>query len=195
MVHMQMSMFCFARVFFLISIPFLTLLGSLEADAIAPSVELSFEKHYSSTGILPRVNDYVSYDFTITNISNEPMENQSLWVTFVSENNVTSVHTRFYLPTIQPNEQALLHLGPFKMREAGQNNLYLGINREGDPSLANDLSLNVIPEMPVDSITVYDQTAVNMVIFGSLSAVSGIIVIVFLIVLLSRYRHKKDIEK
>jgi hypothetical protein len=194
MVSMHTSLFSFSMVFFIISIPLLTALQALESAA-TPVVELSFTKRYSSLGILPRVNDYVSYDFTIKNISSEPLQNQSLWVTFVSESNVTSVHTKFHLPLVQPNAQTLLHLGPFKMREAGQNSLYLGINRDGDSSLANDVSLNLNLEMPVDSVTVYDQAAINVVIFGSLSVVSGIVVIIVIMVLLPLYRRKKDIEK
>lgn len=170
------------------------LMSSLFLDPALGSeaaASIKWSKDYSSQGIAPVVNDYVSYELNISNVSDMPIENQSLWVSFVSEGGKTSVQTKFRVDNIDSKEQLLLHLGPFKMRETGEYNLYLGMNRQGDSSLPNEIALNYGQVEPVDSFVVYESTTIQVVIPVAISLVlAGVSALVF--ISHRKKKHKKE---
>lgn len=152
------------------------LVNAVSAGASLPSANITLSRQYSSHGIEPMVNEYVSYDLSIQNTSDNPLENQSLWVAFVSKGGVTSVQTAYSVPRISPGETAILHLGPFKMRESGEHELHLGMNRLANPSLQNDVLLDHDPTVPADRFEVKEavtaQGLILTALFSSLGAVT-----------------------
>lgn len=168
---------------------FILLFGSA-AFAIQniPSAEITLSKRYSGSEIVSVLNEYIQYDVSIKNTSNVPITNQSLWVSFSSSGGKTDVYTSFHVENLFSGDSRLLHLGPFKMRESGEHSLFLGMNRDGNSSLQNDVSLNYEPTVPVDRFHVSESTAFQWIIpAGFLSIVGGAAILASLIY----YRKKK----
>jgi len=127
------------------------------------SVDLNWSKQHVSSGTMPLVNEYVRYDVTITNRASVPIENQVLWVSFVSAGGKTQVHTAFAVPTVEAGSSTTLNLGPFKMREAGEHYLFMGINSYGNLAFPNEVALNYQPSDPVDKFMVYKPTEMQAI--------------------------------
>lgn len=142
------------------------------------SAEISWSKKYPSSGLAPQVNEYVQYDVSILNIGDTPIENQSLWVAFVSQGGETRVHTKFSVPLIESGEITMLHLGPFKMRGAGAHSLFLGMNSQGNSSFPNEVNIGHEPNTPVDSFIVYDPMLITVIPLAASLAVAGIAILV-----------------
>ncbi len=162
------------------------------ADQNIPSVEIGFTKHFSGFGIVPTLNEYVLYDVNIKNTSNIPITNQSLWVSFTSREGKTNVHTSFSIPGLLEGGKGLLHLGPFKMRETGEHDLFVGINGQGNSSMPNEVSFNYAASRPIDTIIVYDATLIQIVMPVALSLVIGGVTTVA--VLFLHYKRKRTIR-
>ncbi len=127
------------------------------------TADLTWSKQYVSSGTMPLVNEYVRYDVTITNNAGVPIENKVLWVSFVSAGSKTQVHTAFAIPALEAGSSTMLNLGPFKMREAGEHYLFIGINGDGIPTLPNEVTLNYEPSDPVDRFMVYEPTGMSVI--------------------------------
>ncbi|MGI0024119.1 MAG: hypothetical protein ACREA4_03110 [Nitrososphaera sp.] len=136
------------------------------------AADLTWSKQYSSSGTIPLVNEYVRYDITITNSADTPIKNQALWVSFASGGGETRVHTALAVPTLEAGSSTAVHLGPFKMREAGEHHLFMGMNSDGDPTLPNEIMLNYEPTEPVDKFIVYEPTH-TQIIPVAVSVVAG----------------------
>lgn len=172
----------------LATLPILSL-EAVQVLADSPAAVLTFSKQYSAERSAPVVNDYVKYDVTILDKSNMPIENQILWVSFMSKDGITSVHTTFQIPRIAPNEEAVLHLGPFKMREAGEHLLFLGINSIGNSSLPNEVSLNYDSTEPIDRVQVSLPGESRGL--GALALLAGSAAIIAIVTIIVIYRHKR----
>jgi hypothetical protein len=173
----------------LVFLTFILLFGSAAfAIQSSPSAEIKFLKSYSGSETGPTINKYIQYDVSIKNTSNIPITNQSLWVSFTSEGGKTDVYTSFHVQNLLSGDSKLLHVGPFKMRESGQHSLYLGMNRDGNSSLQNDVSLNYEPNVPVDRFQVSETTTVPWIIPG---AFFSIIVGVAILASFVYYRKKR----
>jgi hypothetical protein len=99
----------------------LPLTEALQLPASAASMEVT-SKRYSS-GYTPVVGSYVEYEVRLTNKGGGPIENQSLRVSLVSENNATHSYAEYTLSSLGPDESKIFHLGPFKMEEEGGHRL------------------------------------------------------------------------
>ncbi|HEX2015043.1 MAG TPA: hypothetical protein VLA68_07430 [Nitrososphaera sp.] len=143
--------------------------------------EITWSKKYPSSGFAPVVNEYVQYDVTVLNTGDTPIENQSLWVSFVSRGGETRVNTAFSVPLIDSGERTMLHLGPFKMRGTGDHSLFLGMNGQADSSLPNEVGIGHDPMIPVDTFTVYDPTLIQLIPIATSSAAAGIAILVGLV--------------
>ncbi len=152
-----------------------------------PNVEITLSRLHSGSETLPTVNDYVQYDVSIKNTSDIPVTNQSLWVSFTSSGGKTSVSTAFSVQNLLSGESKSLHLGPFKLREAGEHRLNMGMNSQGNSSLPNEISSNYGLNDPVDRFTVFETTNQLLVpIIGS-----SIIAAAAVLIGISLYRNKK----
>jgi hypothetical protein len=114
--------------------------------------ELSLERTVQSAGLLPAAGEYVRYDLVITNSGGSEIAGQKLWVDFApAQGEGTSAV--FTVPAVPPGKSVQLHLGPFKMHEAGEHFLALGMNAQGDPNAPDEVSLDT--GRPADSVTAY----------------------------------------
>jgi hypothetical protein len=141
---------------------------------LAANAQLSTEVELTKTfsGLLPVEGEYVSYDITLTNTGNASIENRSMWTLFVSEGGKTHSAASFAISSLEPDEKKMLHLGPFKMSE-GQHSLFLGINRQGNSSISNDLSISYGPDKPADSFYVFDPLQLDLMIAGVAATAIG----------------------
>jgi hypothetical protein len=136
------------------------------------TAEVTWSKQYSAN-FPPTVNDYVSYEFTLENTGRLPIQDQFMWVDFVSDSGKTGVHTSFAIPDMGSGESSKLHIGPFKLREAGEHRLFIGANKQGDSALLNEVGLNYSLGQPVDVITVYAQTSNTIWLLIGISLAAG----------------------
>lgn len=113
---------------------------------------VSIERTVQYQGLLPAAGDYVRYDITITNTGSLPIEGQKLWVDLAPAGEQGDAAV-FSVPQIEPGKSVQIHAGPFKMHAAGEHLLSLGINRQGDRGLPDDLTLDITGE--ADSVTAY----------------------------------------
>lgn len=113
---------------------------------------LSLERTVQSAGLLPAAGEYVRYDLVITNTGGSEIVGQKLWVDFApAQGEGTSAV--FTVPAVPPGKSVQLHLGPFKMHEAREHFLTLGMNAQGDPNAPDEVSLDIAS--PADSVTAY----------------------------------------
>jgi hypothetical protein len=81
-----------------------------------------------SSGYFPVAGSYVEYEFRLTNTGNVTLEDQSLWVSLVSEGNKTHSYAKYSVSLLEPGGSKTLHLGPFKMEEEGWYHLQAGMD-------------------------------------------------------------------
>lgn len=158
-----------------IMLAFMMIYSNPEGLALNDSAtaDLAWSKQYVSSGTMPLVNEYVRYYVTITNRAGLPIENQVLWVSFVSAGSKTQVYTTFAIPTLEAGSSTTLNLGPFKMREAGEHYLFMGIKGDGNPALPNEIMLNYERSDPVDKFMVYEPTESQVIPIAVSIAASG----------------------
>ncbi len=151
----------------------LTLLPALAQQDMQARVSL--ERTVQYPGLLPVAGDYVRYDITIENTGTLPIGGQKLWVEFSPEQGEGSSAV-FEMPAIAPGDSAQLHIGPFKMHSAGEHLLTLGVNSQGDPSLPDDVALDIAG--PADSVTAYSPSVATALPagMGLIAAGAGFIV-------------------
>lgn len=154
----------------------MALLGASAAFPLPgnPSAEMILSKHYSGTEVTPMINEYVEYDLSIKNTSDVPIENESLWISFTSTGGRTNVSTSFSVQNLSPGDSKVLHLGPFKLREAGEHSLFMGMNTQAKSSLPNEISISHEPDRPFDTFTVYEPVPIQVTVAGIVSIVLGI---------------------
>ena len=114
--------------------------------------ELSLERTVQSAGLLPAAGEYVRYDLVIANSGGSEIAGQKLWVDF-SPARGEGTSAVFTVPALPPGKSVQLYLGPFKMHEAGEHFLTLGMNAQGDPGAPDEVSLGIAG--PADSVTAY----------------------------------------
>lgn len=141
--------------------------------------DVSISRHIPSRGLLTAVGDYVQYDITLTNSSQSELADQSLWVRLESEGGRTNSQASFSIPALAPGSQVVIHVGPFKILEAGGHFLFLGINRQGSPDAADDVLTNLSPGRPADSFDVYSAALATTVPIGVGIASAGAIILTF----------------
>jgi hypothetical protein len=100
--------------------------------------------------------DYVSYEATVTN-AGAPASEGALQVHFVSAGGKSDSRAEFTIPSLAPGQTKQLHLGPFKVVEAGEHFLYLGTE-------------NV---EPADSFVAYGAGTGNAAVAGAAVAGAG----------------------
>jgi hypothetical protein len=132
--------------------------------------ELTIAKKYPSSGYFPLVKEYVQYNVTIKNTGDIPIENQSLWAYFVSDDGKSSSSGKFSIGKLGAGESKTLYLGPFKMLSSSQHYLYLGINSKGDSDAPNEVAINYSPKKAADSFYVYSEELMRVlpITIGSL---------------------------
>ena len=131
----------------LLAFSFITLLvvpliGALGQPAFNATLEVTSMRY--SAGYVPVVGSYVEYEVRLTNEGTHLIENQSLRVLLVAENNRTNSSAEYSLSSIVPGGSMILHLGPFKMEGEGEHRLFAEID---------GVTLNYKP----DSFRVYRQ--------------------------------------
>lgn len=118
------------------------LIGALGQPAFDATLELTSKRY--SAGYVPVIGSYVEYEARLTNEGTHPIENQSLRVSLVAENNMTNSSAEYSISSIAPGESMILHLGPFKMEGESGHRLLAEID---------GANLNYNP----DSFSVYRQ--------------------------------------
>ncbi|AIF83502.1 conserved repeat protein [Candidatus Nitrososphaera evergladensis SR1] len=145
------------------------------------AAELSLERQVQSQGLFPAAGDYVRYDVTIRNTGPSAIEGRSLWVDFVPmRGGHEGSSAKFEVPLLAPGASAQLHLGPFKLHDAGEYALYVGINRGGDATSPDDLALNTQPDVPLDSVTALDPITAMALPAGMGIAAAGVALLAWL---------------
>jgi hypothetical protein len=115
-------------------------------------VEIISRRH--STGYLPVVEGYAEYEVKLTNTDDSAIENRSLQVSLLSNNNnKTHTFAEYSIPFLGPKESRIFHLGPFKLLEEGEHRLLIGMKNKNSP---NEMESNY----QYDSFTVYRQDAI-----------------------------------
>ena len=151
--------------------------GNPVATGSQASVELTTSKEYPS-GIWPVEQQYVKYDLQIRNVGTGDLQNEVLWVRFVSLSERTLHTSNFVIPELHSGDVTTLHLGPFKMIDSSDHTLYVGMNKHGDSSIPNDIIVQgSSPSVPLDSFKVFSQPALQSITMGSIISVTGIGVI------------------
>ncbi len=117
-------------------------------------------KHYS-TGYLPLVGSYVEYEVRLTNTGDIAIENQSLWVSLVSDGNKTHSSATYSIGVLEPGKSKTLYLGPFRMEGEGRHSLFVKID--------DDMTLDYHP----DSFIVYRQDLIQTILIAVPLIVSG----------------------
>ena len=102
------------------------------------------------------VGDYVSYEATVAN-AGASAEGETLQVRFVSAGGESDSRAEFTIPSLAPGQTKQLHLGPFKVAEAGEHFLYLGTESAE----------------PTDSFIAYSDGAGNVAVAGAAVAGAG----------------------
>jgi hypothetical protein len=167
-----------------------------ETNLLAPqtmgTVGLTLSKEYPAI-FFPMEQEYVRYDLRIINLGTTELQNQVLWTRFTSDSARTLHESKYALPDLHPGDSALLHIGPLKMHDTSDHMLFVGINRNGDSGLPNEVSmLGVSPGMPIDSFQVFGQETLERIVIGSVISVSGLGIIITYLVF---WRSKKNIIK
>lgn len=145
------------------------------ASAQGGQAELSLERHMQSQELLPAAGDYVRYDVTIKNTGQSAIKGMSLWVKFAPvQGSELGSSAKFEVPLVATGGSAQLHLGPFKLHEAGEHVLYVGINKAGDAQSPDEVALNTKPGVPVDSVTALEPAAAAALPVGIGIAASGV---------------------
>ena len=103
--------------------------------------------------------DYVSYEATVANAS-ASAEEETLQVRFVSAGGESDSRAEFTIPSLAPGQTKQLHVGPFKVAEAGEHFLYLGTESAEPAELA-------------DSFIAYSDGAGNVAVAGAAMAGAG----------------------
>jgi hypothetical protein len=111
------------------------------------------------------------YDLTVRNTGTIAIEDQQLWVRFASGK--TDSFASFSITYIAPGESRQFQLGPFKMPESGDYNLFLGINSEGRPDFPDSVALDRTPGQGVDTITAYHPAVATLLPAGAGIAAAG----------------------
>ena len=101
--------------------------------------------------------DYVSYEANVTNAGAATWEG-TLKVHFMSAGGKSDSRAEFAIPSLTPGQTKQLHLGPFKVTEAGEHFLYLGTE-------------NV---EPADSFVAYGNGTGNAAVAGAAIAGAGV---------------------
>jgi len=147
------------------------------------TVELTFSKEYPAS-LWPIEEQYVKYDLRLHNIGTSVIQNQTLWMRFTSQSGMTLHESNYLVPLMHSGDYALLHLGPLKMHDSSNHMLFVGINKLGDSSAPNSVSiLNSDPATPIDSFPVYSQIALLRMLVGSVLSVSGLGIVILFFVL------------
>lgn len=92
----------------------------------AMTVEI-VSKRFSS-GYFPVAGSYVEYEVRLTNMEDVAVENQTLWVSLVSDGNRTRSYATYSISLLEPGGSKNFHLGPFKMQEEGRHRLQAGMD-------------------------------------------------------------------
>lgn len=79
-----------------------------------------------SPAIIIEAGDYVSYEATVTNAGGAAPGEGTLQAHFVSAGGKSDSQAEFAVPPLAPGQSKHLHLGPFKVAQAGDHFLYLG---------------------------------------------------------------------
>jgi hypothetical protein len=145
-------------------------IGQEKARAINAEI---VSKRYSS-GLFPSIGSYVEYDMKLNNVGSEPISNQSLWVLLTSENNKTRSYATYTILLIEPQASKTLHLGPFKMQEEGNHELFVGMQ-------------GVAFEYRPDLFSVYRQDIIGSISAGIVLIIAGLVIVSF-----SMYRKHKS---
>ena len=103
--------------------------------------------------------DYVSYEATVAN-AGASAEEETLQVRFVSAGGESDSRAEFTIPSLAPGQTKQLHVGPFKVAEAGEHFLYLGTESAEPAELA-------------DSFIAYSDGAGNVAVAGAAMAGAG----------------------
>lgn len=111
--------------FLLVLAAFFPLAAALgQQEAITAEI---VSKRFSS-GYFPVVGSYVEYEIRLTNTGNVTLEDQSLWVSLVSEDNRTHSYATYSVSLLEPGGSKTLYLGPFKMEKEGWHRLQAGMD-------------------------------------------------------------------
>jgi hypothetical protein len=152
--------------------------------------EITVSRSFPSSGLLPASHEYVRYNVVVKNTGSKPITNQSLWVSFVSFGGKTHTSAAYAIPSTKPNEEQTLHLGPFKMHEAGMHSLYLGINSKSNSTLENELDIGKKPGDVFDSFVVYDPITLQVIVIALVVILIGIGILAFAVLSRRKARGK-----
>lgn len=144
-----------------------------------PAVELGLNRRFAPGSLLPTQGQYVQYDMGMKNPSEAPIENQTLWVEFFSENRRSESFAKFQM-NLAPGEETTLHIGPFHMLESGEHYLYAGINRNGNPDEPDEVVLKSHGGQEgrlLDSFSAYGSWLVSVLPYGIGALAIGIALI------------------
>jgi hypothetical protein len=162
MLHKDGRIFTTSSLYLVLTMSIFSLSSSANSQLSNSSVELAITREYSSSSILPITNEYVQYAIKVENVGPSPIENELLWVQFVSEHGKSDVSVNFSIGKLESGQSKIIQAGPFKMRELGRHSLFLGINQQGNAFYPNDLTTNADPNTPIDSFTVYEPSLVQI---------------------------------
>jgi hypothetical protein len=132
---------------------------------------LYVERTVQYQGLLPVAGDYVRYEITVTNTGSSAIEGQKLWVDFAPAGEGGD-GAAFAVPEIAPGASAQIHAGPFKMHAAGEHLLALGMNRQGDRALPDDVALDITGQ--VEPVTAYSRALATALPAGTGLVAAGI---------------------
>lgn len=106
------------------------------------------------------VGSYISYEATVTNAGAAASEG-TMQVHFVSAGGKSDSRAEFAIPSLAPGQSKQLHLGPFKVAEAGEHFLYLDMEGAG----------------PADSFVAYRDGTGNTIVAGATIAGAGVVLV------------------
>lgn len=117
----------------------------------------------------------MSYDVVVKNTGASSIEDQLLWVHFVSAKAKTDSKAAFSIPSLATDASATLHVGPFKMLESGEYCPHVGANKGGALEAPIQVTLNYMPNQCTDSITSYTPAFATLLIMDIILALAGAI--------------------
>lgn len=125
-----------------------------------------------SPAIIIEAGHYVSYEATVTNLGDASTGEGKLQAHFVSAaGGKSDSQAEFAVPPLAPGQSKQLHLGPFKVVQAGEHLLYVGMDNDDDDD--GDGSSGGGADELADSFVAYADGTGNAAVAGAAIAGAG----------------------
>lgn len=121
--------------------------------------EVSVLRQSPNAIMIIEAGGYVSYEAIVTNTGDAVADESVLYTRFVSAGGRSYSQAEFTVPSLSAGQSKHLHLGPFKVMQAGEHFLFLG---------KADNSMN-----PADSFIAYGSGTGNAILVGTAIASAG----------------------